>query len=52
MTITKKEFRALAMPKGAESAEMDIRPTNIAYWNGVKYSVLVVDENVVLKEIK
>lgn len=52
MTITKKQFRALAMPNGAESAEMDIRPTNVAYWNGIKYSILVVDENVLLCEIK
>ncbi len=52
ITMSKKEFRNLAISNGNETAPMDIRPTNIAYFNGVKYSILVVDENVLLEEIE
>ena len=49
MELTKEEFLRLSMPTSGTPL-IDIRPTNICYYNGVKYSI-VVDDVVILTEI-
>ena len=49
MELTKEEFLRLSMPM-VGTPEIDIRPDNTCYYNGIKYSV-VVDDVVVLTEI-
>lgn len=49
MELTKEEFLRLSMPMTG-TPEMDIRPDNTCYYNGVKYSI-VVNDVVVLTEV-
>lgn len=49
MELTKEEFLRLSMPTSGTPL-MDIRPDNICYYNGIKYSVVVTDV-VILTEI-
>ena len=42
MELTKEEFLRLSMPTNG-TPEMDIRPDNTCYYNGIKYSVVVGD---------
>ena len=49
MELTKEEFLRLSMPTSG-TPEMDIRPDNTCYYNGIKYSVVVTDV-VILTEI-
>ena len=49
MELTKEEFLRLSMPMTG-APEMDIRPDNTCYYNGVKYSI-VVDDVVTLVEV-
>lgn len=52
MTLTKKQFKDLAFPKGGQSAAIDIRPDNTCFYNGIKYVIRVVDNDVILDEVK
>ena len=50
MELTKEEFLRLSMPTSG-TPEMDIRPDNTCYYNGIKYSI-VVDDVVTLVEVE
>jgi len=42
MELAKEEFLRLSMPTSGTPL-MDIRPDNTCYYNGIKYSIVVVD---------